>query len=686
VRYILAQPKLTGSSTYLRGELSSTRGGDPSYEFGVAHGMALVDGTLGIRASAWFREDGGWINRVDPTSGALSERNANYANTVSLRLAAAWQPAAALMITPSIVYQNSQKHDESTYWPAYSNPSAGQFNNATPERMPVPDHYYLPALKIEYNLPHSQIISNTAYYHRDEKTAYQGTVYDLAYYQSAGWPGNPNTGGESCGASSVALVPPCDWYPLIDGSGLHLPAGFTNYATPNTITNHQESWTQEVRWQSTDESSPWRWTVGAFWQQSKEGSIEELNDTQIDPFFQYLYGVTASSIFGDFYSCNGQGDYTAIPACDIYYNSNTTTDRQLAAYGEVSYAFNEQWRITFGERIARTSFALQHYADGLENFGPDHRSGSQQETPNTPKVNIAYQHDPANLYYATYAKGFRAGGGNAPLPAFCDADLQSRGYLNGAPLTYKSDSTQSFEIGSKNSFGPNVKIATSAYYIRWLGIQQNIYIGGGCGLQFTDNEGTAVAKGLDLQAQIALGAWKIDFAAGYTDARYTQAACPPGGCSYGVLANVGDAISGEASTEFSPGLNPPWTASLGLEFGFKAADHPAYLRLDYEYEARNNWLAALQDPNSLQFNPLQGSTTVSSTYTLPGTVFASLRAGLSLNAWSLALFVDNLFDSHAVTNYQLAQQDAYNPTPPTVQQNAYTFRPRTFGLTATYRL
>src|SRR5579862_9042390 len=35
VRYILAAPKLTGSSTYIRSELADTEGGEPSYELGV---------------------------------------------------------------------------------------------------------------------------------------------------------------------------------------------------------------------------------------------------------------------------------------------------------------------------------------------------------------------------------------------------------------------------------------------------------------------------------------------------------------------------------------------------------------------------------------------------------------------------------------------------------------------------
>ena len=135
-----------------------------------------------------------------------------------------------------------------------------------------------------------------------------------------------------------------------------MPAAFANYQSPNVIINNQHTWSQELRWQSTDDKSPWRWTVGAFWQEAKQESLETLTDTQILPFFNYLYGVNAiDDVFGDFYNCPGQqGTYTAIPACVTYYNDNHTTDRQTAGYGELSYAFTDQWRITVGERYARS--------------------------------------------------------------------------------------------------------------------------------------------------------------------------------------------------------------------------------------------------------------------------------------------------------------------------------------------
>jgi iron complex outermembrane recepter protein len=697
VRYILTQPKVRGESTYARGELSFTHYGEPSYEAGIAHGDALIDGTLGYRANVWYRRDGGWINRVDPTTGAETEHGINRAGALMLRLAALWQPIDALSVTPSVIYQNSKKHDQSTYWPAYSDPAEGRFNSATPERMPIPDEYYLPSLKIEIDLAHSQIFSNTSYYHRDQRDAYQGSVYDFAFFQSMGWPPNANYPGspynyvggiQNCGSASTTLNFPCSWYPLLDARGIHLPAGFANYSTPNQMTNQQRSYTQEIRWQSNEEGSRLHWTVGVFWQLARELSVEELKAQNINGLFQALYGVNATDLFfpGQ-YNCGAfVTPGLAFPACDIYYNRNVTFDRQIAGFGELSYALTDQLRLTVGDRYAKTSFDLEHYSDGLENFGPSVKSGSQREKPNTPKISLSDQLNSANLFYATWAKGFRVGGGNGPLPPYCNADLAGAGYPNGAPLTYKSDSTSSLEVGSKNSFGPAFRIASSVYYIKWKDIQQNVYIAGACGLQFIDNLGTAVAKGFDMQAELAAGPMQFEAAIGYTDARYTANSTHAG------LAHTGDAISGQGAIDYAPGLNPPWTAAVGAQFNFGVREHEAFVRLDYEYASRNHWPSTLQDSNSTQFNP--------NTYALSSTSFASLRAGVAMGEWSFSAFIDNLFDSHTVTTYALGQIDPYNNTyPPTgtngrsyqlsfptsVQQNAFTFRPRTVGVTVSYR-
>jgi len=677
VRYIMVQPSVTTESTYARSEVSFTEKGQPSEEFGIAHGGPIIDGVLGYRASVWYRYDGGWINRVDDTTGDVTEKDANHANTFAARLALLYEPVANVKITPSITYQNSRKHDESTFWPAYSDVSAGVFNNATPERIPVPDAYYLPALKIEADLGGSKLISNSSFYHRDELTGYQGTTYDLAYYQAQSWVIG------SCGPASTTPVPPCSWYPLINATGIHLPPGFTDEQTPNQITNRQESWTQEVRLQSNNPASRWNWTVGVFWSLSKETSIEQLRDTQIIPFWNALFGIDPQDYFSPAtYYCNGVGTPSAtFPSCDIYYNANTSFDRQIAGFSEVAYNFTDQLKLTLGGRLEKMSFSLSHYGDGLENYISETATAAEHQTAFTPKVSLSFQADPQNLYYATYAKGFRPGGGNAPLPYYCTGEggLDQEGYPNGAPLTYNSDTTQSYEIGSKNNVGSVFRIASSIYYIKWKNIQQNVYVPYDCGLQFTDNLGTAVAKGFDIQADWVLGAgFSADAAIGYTSARYTTSTAPP----KPLLVQAGDAISGEAATDGGPGTNPPWNIAIGAQYDFKVAERATFVRLDWEYTSRNPWLAAVQDPASVQYD--------ANVYTLSPTHFASLRGGMTFGDWQVALFCDNLFDSHTTINYELSQTDANNPAylanplaPTSLQQNAYTWQPRTIGITVT---
>src|SRR5947199_4762834 len=64
VRYITTQPSLTKTSVYSRNEVSFTQGGAPSFESGIAVGGPVIDSPLGVRATVWYRRDGGWIDRV----------------------------------------------------------------------------------------------------------------------------------------------------------------------------------------------------------------------------------------------------------------------------------------------------------------------------------------------------------------------------------------------------------------------------------------------------------------------------------------------------------------------------------------------------------------------------------------------------------------------------------------------
>ncbi len=103
------------------------------------------------------------------------------------------------------------------------------------------------------------------------------------------------------------------------------------------------------------------------------------------------------------------------------------------------------------------------------------------------------------------------------------------------------------------------------------------------------------------------------------------------------------------------------------------------MRGDYEYLAGDKWVHPALDSRTASYDPTALST--------PRQAFASLRAGTNLGGWSASLFVDNLTDAHPIVNYN-HQNNTYDDNGALLASPAYRFvsyRPRTFGITVTFR-
>jgi outer membrane receptor protein involved in Fe transport len=683
VRYIMTQPSLTKFSSYARSEVSYTQGGAPNYEAGLAVGGPIIDDVLGFRVSAWFRRDGGWIDLVDPTTLQRVQKNANYDETTVLRAAATWSPVSGVTITPSAVWQDRARNNNSIYWPLYSDPSNDHYVSANPTGRSEPDRYFLPSLKISADIGSMQFISNSSYYKRDDISGYDGTLYNLSYYQTLGW--LPGAGGNAAGSGPYAGSSPCaaqgtSCYPLLDGGGVHLPAALQNYRSPASVTNKQENLTQEFRLQSNDPAARIVWTAGVFFSIDRTYSLEEIHDPMVDQFFNYVYGTTIANIYGT--ATNPDGS-SYLPSGDAYLNQLIGHDRQLAGFGEVVWGLTDRLKLTTGVRYSKTDYSFSAYNDGPQNGGPGGGSGEQHEKPVTERVGLSFQQDPNNLYYATYSTGFRIGGANSPIPySLCSVDFQNFG-IGGVPDSYKSDTVKNYEIGAKNNFDNRLKLASSIYYIKWNNIQQTITLPT-CALNYTSNLGTAVSEGADLQIDFALtDALTLESAIGYNDAHYTATSFPGPTSTTPVVAK-GDAIVGQSLT---PGA--PWTVTVGAEYKFKAfGGRDSFVRMDYEHETKNNRLTSAEDPNTVQYGTCTTNTASvqSCQYTPSSTTFVSMRAGSIFGGWNISAFVDNLFDAHPTTNFNYTGVDGFGPQPaPTPLYRNFTFRPRTVGLTFTYR-
>ena len=652
VRYITTPPSLTNTSIYSRAEVATTEGGDPSYEGGVAVGGPLVEGTLGARLTIWYRRDGGWINDINPVTLAPVESNANFADTYLARLAFLWAPSANWRITPSIYYQDERRNDINNYWPLYSNPGSDNFVNADPTQRHVPDRFNLASLKIEGDFGAVSLISNTSFYDRHNQDGYEGTLYNLGFYQLYAYL-PPYANGAS--------------YPLIDGNGIHLPQGALNYTAPSTVDNVQNNITQEVRLQSNDANARFLWTTGIFLSQNRQTYLEQIHDPLLS---ELQNALTGDPNIVDYF---GVGYDPAYPT-DSYFLQTHAKDEQYALFGEATVGLTDKLKFTAGARWSKNKYSFDTFTGGPQLYGPSTTgSGNNSENAFTPKLSLQYQADSNNMIYGTYAKGYRPGGANNPLPyAACSQDFMNFGIAN-SPTTYNSDTVQSYEVGAKNNIDNRVKIASSVYYIKWNNIQQ-VVVPPICQISFIDNLGAAVAKGVDLELDASItDELTLELAAGYTSARYTQDSRLSPTETVPVVAD-GDAIVGQSSETGAGQPTAPVTVSLGLEYRFNMLAHETFVRVDSEYQGRGKWPGAGQDPNTLQYD--------SANYVLAGTTFTSMRAGMQFGPWSLAAFCDNLTNSHALTdfNWSIDPGDGSSRL-----ERAYTFRPRTIGITAIFR-
>jgi outer membrane receptor protein involved in Fe transport len=672
VRYITTQPSLTQTSIYSRDEVSYTEGGTPSYEAGIAAGTPLIDDKLGVRLTVWYRRDGGYIDRIDPVTLATDQKNANFDETLLMRLAAVWAITDNLKVTPSFYYQDRYRNDVESYWPLYSNPGRDDFVSADPTQRSDPDRFYIAAIKTEGDLGFAKIISNSSFFHRKEETGYDGTLYNLGFYQSGVF---YNTNAD--GSTSPASTP----YPLLDANGLHLPAGATDYRAPASINNGQENITQEIRLQSADDASKLFWTAGLFFSSDRQTYVEQIHDPLLNELSMAATGEPYTYWFVD---PNGNAvTYDPRFPNDSYFLQTAAKDQQYAVFGEATYSFTDQFKLTAGARFAKSKFTNDSLTGGPQLFlEPQSVDVQKQENSFTPKVSFSYQEDPRNLYYFTYAKGFRPPGANNPVPQAACAQDFANFHIDSAPSTYNSDTVDSFEVGAKNNIDNRIKLASSIYYIHWNNIQQTV-VPPICQISFIDNLGKAVAKGADLQAEVAVtDSFTVELATGYTDARYTQdsrltsALFTADGTPILPVVRAGDAITGQSGQPAAP-----FTAALGLAYKFQLFTHESYIRLDDEYQGRAKWKSPSQDGdsttgigNTAQFDPAN--------YTLSATNFASARAGVSFGALQVAAFCDNLTDNHVVTNYNWSIDPGDGNSR---LERQFTFRPRTFGVTVSYR-
>ena len=626
VRYITPQPSLTATDVYGRGELAFTQGGAPTWEAGLAVGLPIVKDVAGLRIATDYRRAGGWVDRHDAQTDALIEKNSNSTTIATTRAALRIEPLPGVAITPAILYQRRERADTDQYWESRSDPAAHRYVNANPVPLSNRDRFVQPSLAITYGGPGFAIVSNTAWFDRSQTRFYDNTLYNYAGYED--FPGQ-----------------------LLTANGPNfakLPRGLRS---DGRVDNSQHNFSQELRIQSDDPQARVQWLLGGFYSNSRQRNVEADVEPSIEQFFRAIYGMGVVDTLGA----------PLLPGGLTYRGNRVERERQVALFGNVNVEPIDHLHVQAGLRWSQIRLDNDNLFEGpYIGATPRRDAGRSRERPLTPRFVLSYDGVRALNLYASVAKGYRAGGINAPISVRCLAQMTAAG--RPVPdLAYTSDNAWSYEIGAKGRL-KGISFDASAFRIDWSNIQQRVTLDP-CSVTYTVNSGQVRSEGFDLALTARpVGGVTLDLSVGYVDARFTRRVYVNRGATSGPFGvDAGNAL-------FQAG--PPWQVVAGGRYDFAIGGRAAFVRGNYEFSSRNFRERSSLDPDTAYYNPILGDR--------PATGYVRVRTGITFDQVEAQVFVDNLLDSHPGL-----ERFNYGGRSPFFVNSS--FRPRTIGLTLLYR-
>jgi outer membrane receptor protein involved in Fe transport len=327
---------------------------------------------------------------------------------------------------------------------------------------------------------------------------------------------------ERRGARVLLLAQPAEgWSVSLTAAGQHLRSDDTHYTTPglglkraNRIAephvNDIEFATATIRksWGAFELTSSSGFVRHAYSSLYDATAVQDLytsfsktaaysERTRTKMFVQDLYLTSRGAgplqwlagVYGEDTSVHSPTELLAqnpnLPNVQVYSDNRRDHIRELAAYGEVSYAFAPDWTLAVGGRLFATR--ARTLSDVIsERFAPRSLDRSANLNGFSPKISLQHEFENGDLIYAVYSEGFRAGGINSggarPLPAQRE--------------TFKPDRLRNFEAGLKlQALDKRLSLNTAAFFDVWTDIQTDQFRASG--IPYTTNAGDARILGLE---------------------------------------------------------------------------------------------------------------------------------------------------------------------------------------------
>lgn len=350
-----------------------------------------VSGDAALRASGFYRENEGFIDRI-----GLPGDDVNGSKTYGGRVSFLYEPVDTFSVRLTAMAQNIEANsassidaDPQTLEPIETNP----FTGADLGGRLVRTEFYPVTNDVEYRL-----FNATADWDVGFGTITSVTSFGMLEQQQ----GSDNT--NSLGALVTFLY------------GSETPLGIFLDAVID-----QEKFTQELRLASNLEG-PFEWLVGAYYTKEDVGLFQDFRIFEQDTLI-----IQDPALLG-------QEDFAAIELISDY--------EEIAAFANVTFNISPQWEVSAGGRYSHNEQQADQVIDGafvlLTGGTPPAISvGDSSESVFTWSLSTLYELSRNASVYGRVAKGYRPGGPNV-VPVGAGPDF---------PFQFDADTLISYEVG-----------------------------------------------------------------------------------------------------------------------------------------------------------------------------------------------------------------------------------------------
>ncbi|RAK66244.1 TonB-dependent receptor [Phenylobacterium kunshanense] len=639
---------------------------------------APVNDTIAVRAMAYYRRDGGYIDNT-PNNGLLNDgRSAvltlgdnNPATSFTLdnsaiakddyntvreyggRLVAVWEPAPGWEVTPQITAQ----HQVSKGYFGFD-PRVGDLEVHDYDVTENDDKWYQAQLSVHGHIGDWDVVSATGYHQRKTKLLNDYTYYTVTY--DGFGPGYENylQFFDKSGCTG-------------DGATLRC-SKFLNPTQYFHGLTYRDKFTQELR-VTTPGDWPFEVTAGAFyhWQKQENNTYYAIRGLDQIVGYTRAGGGDSNPAGLGIPVANGGTMVLGTPAVKqdgFYVVENNQIYHDKALFAEGHYNITPTLKLTAGIRYFKTDYKIKGFAGVMAsarntttslfvptgtfgctlplpaerlqclntNFAAPDQVGRYKESGETHKVALDWQITPTKMIYANYSTGFRPGGFNRPLR------IRNVGVATVDP--FKSEELTNYELGVKTRWGDNFRFNAAVYYEQWDNIQYSVVVSGAQGAGITGNAGKARVYGVEYDADLKLGEFTISSSGAYNDAALDGNFC---NFAFDPTSRAITQLASCALGATVPGSSPP-TPQVAAADGTRLPRQPKFkgttsIRYDTEVAGYSAFVqgaalyqtGATQDLNVFN-NDLLGNTS--------GFVTFDISGGVKKDNWTFNVFLQNAFD------------------------------------------